>query len=742
MSVEKGPPKDNAEKKTLERVTDAIISVNDDLEYTYLNQYAQQLLSTPESELIGEVIWDAFPEAEDTIAQEKIQTALEEQTETNYQRYNDTLGRWLEVRIFPAENGLSIFFTDVTERKQQQNELERYEWILENLPVAVGLNEFEADGGFEYVNNCMVEMFDLDSKEEAKQHLVQDFYANRGDRNELVEQLESNGEVSDYELELVTADGEQLWGSTTATLNTVDGEEYVLGIVQDISDRKQYEQKLDDLHEATREMVSATSPGEVAEIVTDVGANSLGFQTNGIHLYDESTDSLVPVSVSDASQELIGNPPELDEGVAWQAYQTGELKIWSDRTEAGKLYNQDTRFQSEVAIPVDDHGVFIASATTVDAFTQQDIILAQILANNAGTVLAQIETEKRLREREQELERSEQFLDQTAKVARVGGWEVDVETQELAWTDEVYRIHGLSDTEPPSLAEWIELYPHDQAKIQDAWDQLVNDGEPCDLEVRIQTPNDNDRWVRLVGLAEYNDTGGKVVNARGIIQEITEQKEREKRLKQQNERLNEFASIISHDLRNPLNVATARTTSLQQVCDDTEIVKHLEPLEGALDRMEEIIEDTLLLARNGESISELNSVHIIDLLGNCWSNVTTENASLEIKDEFTLLGDADRLKHVFENLFRNATEHGGNGVTVTLGRIDNGFYVEDDGKGIPADEREKIFETGYSSDPQGTGFGLSIVRRLVEAHNWNVSLTEGTDGGARFEFDNVEFVTN
>lgn len=740
MSVERGPPKNNVEKKTLERVTDAIISVNDDFEYTYLNQYAQQLLSTPESELLGEVIWDAFPETEDTIAQERIQKALEQQAETEYQRYNETLGRWLEVRIFPAENGLSMFFTDITERKQRRKGLERYEWILKNLPVAVGLDESEADGGFEYVNDAMVEMFGLDSKQEAKQHVVQDFYANPEDRTELAEQLESNGEVSDYELELVTADGEQLWGSTTATLDTIDGEEYFLGVVQDISERKQYEQKLDDLHEATRKMVSATSPDEVADIVTDVAADSLGFQTNGIHLYDASAETLVPVSVSDASQQIIADPPNLDEGVAWQAYQTGELKTWNDRTETEELYNRDTNFQNEVAIPVDDHGVFIASATTTDAFDQQEIILARILANNAGTVLTQIETEQRLRKREQELERSEEFLDQTARVARVGGWEVNVETRELSWTDEVYNIHGLSDTDPPSLDEWIELYPDDREKIQAAWNRLVSHGEPCDLEVRIQTPNDRERWVRLVGLAEYNDTGDEVVNARGIIQEITEQKEREKRLKQQNERLNEFASIVSHDLRNPLNVATARTTLLQDLCDDAEVVDHLEPLERSLDRMEQIIEDTLLLARNGESISELSPVHVTDLLGNCWGNVATEDASLEIEDEFTVLGDADRLKHVFENLFRNATEHGGNGVTVTVGQMSTGFYIEDNGRGIPEDERNRIFETGYSSDPQGTGFGLSIVKRLVEAHGWEVSLTESSNGGARFEFENVQFV--
>jgi len=101
--------------------------------------------------------------------------------------------------------------------------------------------------------------------------------------------------------------------------------------------------------------------------------------------------------------------------------------------------------------------------------------------------------------------------------------------------------------------------------------------------------------------------------------------------------------------------------------------------------------------------------------------------------------DADRLQRLFEKLFRNSVEHGGHDVTVTVGNGAEGFYVEDDGPGVPADRRESVFDPGHSTTPSRTGFGLSIVREIVNAHGWTITVTEGSAGGARFEITGVEF---
>jgi len=107
-----------------------------------------------------------------------------------------------------------------------------------------------------------------------------------------------------------------------------------------------------------------------------------------------------------------------------------------------------------------------------------------------------------------------------------------------------------------------------------------------------------------------------------------------------------------------------------------------------------------------------------------------------VEADRTLFADAGRLKRILGNLLRNAAEHGGGRVVV--GDLPDGFYVEDDGPGIPEDRRDAVFESGYSTSGAGTGFGLAIVQSIAEAHGWEVTLTTSASGGARFEFTGVE----
>lgn len=218
--------------------------------------------------------------------------------------------------------------------------------------------------------------------------------------------------------------------------------------------------------------------------------------------------------------------------------------------------------------------------------------------------------------------------------------------------------------------------------------------------------------------------------------DVSEQKAYERQIERENERLDEFASIVSHDLRNPLNVAEGRLELAGEECDS----EHLDAIGQALDRMDGLISDLLVLAREGTSTTEITHVPLATLLENCWRNVATADATLVTDVDHTIRADESRFRQLFENLIRNAVEHGGDDVTVTVGELDDGFYIEDDGPGIPPDERNDVFEVGYSTQEEGTGFGLRIVEQIVEAHDWEINVTEGTDGGARFEITGVEFV--
>jgi len=217
--------------------------------------------------------------------------------------------------------------------------------------------------------------------------------------------------------------------------------------------------------------------------------------------------------------------------------------------------------------------------------------------------------------------------------------------------------------------------------------------------------------------------------------DVTEREEYRRELERQNERLEQFASMVSHDLRNPLNVAQGRVEYLRGE-DDSE---HLAATGRALDRMEGLIEDVLALARQGQPIAERDRVTLSVVAEEAWAVVESDTATLTVDGDGTFMADSTRLQQLFENLFRNAIEHAGADVDIRVGALDNraGFYIADDGAGIPVQDRERVLESGYSTASDGTGLGLSIVSEIAAAHDWQIDVTGSDEGGARFEFSGV-----
>jgi signal transduction histidine kinase len=219
----------------------------------------------------------------------------------------------------------------------------------------------------------------------------------------------------------------------------------------------------------------------------------------------------------------------------------------------------------------------------------------------------------------------------------------------------------------------------------------------------------------------------------GWVSYELERRHANEELKETNEQLAQFASVLSHDLRNPLNVAELQTDLAKRECDS----EHLDDVEDALDRMNTMIDDLLTLTRGDETDLELDSIDIDAVTDDCWTTVETAEASIEATTDQTIEADEGRLKQIFENVFRNAVEHAGPDVSVTVGALEDGFYIEDDGPGIDESDRERIFEGGYSTSEDGTGLGMSIVEQAAQAHDWEVDVTDGTDGGARVEITGV-----
>ncbi|WP_336022715.1 PAS domain S-box protein [Halobellus salinisoli] len=281
-----------------------------------------------------------------------------------------------------------------------------------------------------------------------------------------------------------------------------------------------------------------------------------------------------------------------------------------------------------------------------------------------------------------------------------------------------------------------ELLPEDLGRqIFSTIKKTLETGDVQTLEYELNVPA-GDRWfeARIAPLQTRIDGKRAVVLT---ARDVTERQRREEELQRKNDRLEEFASVVSHDLQNPLSVATGFLELAREDGDP----EQFDRIEVALDRMERIIDDLLYLARENQQIGELESVDLQYIASSAWETVLDTNSAGELvlhNDLGEISADDDRLSQLFENIFRNAIEHGGSDVRIWVEAIEDGFAIADNGPGISKSDRDRVFERGFTSQDDGTGFGLYIVREIVDGHGWDITISESTAGGARFEISDAD----
>ena len=294
----------------------------------------------------------------------------------------------------------------------------------------------------------------------------------------------------------------------------------------------------------------------------------------------------------------------------------------------------------------------------------------------------------------------------------------------LAANDAFGDLVGGED--PATIEDAIGAQPALGSAIENREDEVVS----------LQRAEENRQYrVRTYPVGDRPDRKWIV-----LLHDVTDHHERQAQLEAENEQLDQFASLISHDLRNPLDVAIGRTNAVAEALDDPELTRHLSRTQESHQRMKQIITDVLTLAREGHSIGSTDCVPLETAAMDAWAHVDTDDAALSVNTQLVIEADGERLTRIFENLFRNAIQHGGEDVHIEVAALaeGSGFYVADDGEGIEPEERTAVLEAGYTSGADGTGLGLAIVTGIAEAHGWRVGVTDGDDGGARFEFSGVE----
>lgn len=287
-----------------------------------------------------------------------------------------------------------------------------------------------------------------------------------------------------------------------------------------------------------------------------------------------------------------------------------------------------------------------------------------------------------------------------------------------------------------------------EAAVDDGTDDAVATGSGPALDDAVTDEARDERTETVVverpdGEQRYVETNVKPMilddrrNVAVVMRDVTERRRRKRELERKNERLEEFASLVSHDLRNPIQVLDGRLSHLEEsavddgaLADGESLAEQVEPMRRSVDRMSDLVEDMLTLAREGTAVEETEVVDLAAVAEEAWTTTDAPAATLVVDGDIALAADPSRLRQLFENCFRNAVDHGPSDVTVRVGDLPDrtGFYIADDGPGIPEPERDEVFELGHTTSDDGTGLGLGIVSEIAEAHGWTISVTESDAG--------------
>lgn len=317
----------------------------------------------------------------------------------------------------------------------------------------------------------------------------------------------------------------------------------------------------------------------------------------------------------------------------------------------------------------------------------------------------------------------------------------DREGRHIRVSDEVgptMSLDPIGKTDPELYGE--EIGAHAQQSYEDDM-QVIETGEPIiDKEEAwaIDLQDADTLWLRSTKIP-WRDDEGNVRGLVGITRDITELKHREEELELQTQRLDRFASFASHDLRNPLNIAQGYL----ELAIENDDVSGLEEVQRALEKMDELIDDLLSTAQSDVGLASVGPVPLETVVEDVWDERMATDATLrtEFPEETVVHADGSLLRQLLENLFRNALDHAGDQVGITVGVTETGFFVADDGPGIPEGDQDAIFEYGYTNAEGGTGIGLAIVNQVADAHDWALSVSTASSGGARFNLENCLVVT-
>lgn len=372
-----------------------------------------------------------------------------------------------------------------------------------------------------------------------------------------------------------------------------------------------------------------------------------------------------------------------------------------------------------------------------------------------------------LKHAEAELKSAKAFQDRTARLASVGGWEFDLRTQSVYWSDEVCRIHGLPTGSHPSAEAALSfIAPESRQAAEQALRRSIQTNAPWDIELPLIRPDGNTVWTRSFGEIEMED--GCPVKLVGAVQDITEQRQRDKALQQEQlrrhhaevqlkelarllEERSEMLDILAHEVRQPLNNASAALQSAKAALNEADTfaaATRLTRTETVMAHVVASIDNTLavaaLLARSAPILRQSTDVDtlIAMAVADMPSSERKRIRVVQTCTEQTVPVDPSLMRLAIRNLLANALKFSppDSDVHVAIHEESNGLAlhidVSNEGPGVPADLLPRLFQRGahgpMTASHIGHGLGLYIARRVMELHEGHIRLTANTPNTTTF----------
>ncbi len=483
-------------------------------------------------------------------------------------------------------------------------------------------------------------------------------------------------------------------------------------------------EKIRELHDTAASLERCETEAEIYELTVDAAERILAFDQCYVGLVEDG--KILPQAAND--EPLLADPVimTIEEGLAGKTIREGRTYVVGHPDDDPDTNPVDESYTSALSVPLGGIGLFQAVATEEDAFDDTDRELGELLMNHVTGAVERVRYESALkRQRDRFAALFENVPDAAVGFVYRDGQPI-VDQVNPAF-ERVFGYDAETVVGEP-LADLV--VPEDDAETAAAFRRRVQSGETVEAEVERETAGGDRRHclLRTIPIDSDDRTSGYA-----IYTDISDLKDRERELAHQNERLQEFAGVISHDLRSPLNVADGY---LHKALDD-DAVEPVEEALSSLKRMDRLIEDLLALARQGQTIGDPEPVDLDRIVDEAWATAGPAGVAFDQESVGPVDGDAGRLRELFENCFRNVDEHAPDATTVRVGPLDDraGVFVADDGPGIPPTRRDAVFDTGHTTAKDGTGFGLAIVEEIAEAHGWAVRIEDGIDGGTKLVFE-------